>query len=703
MTETPLIDINNIKIETEWVINGDQNIKNMEYSISKIKERLEPGELKGDERIAVVCFGPSLKQEWEKLKDFKWIITCSGAHKFLIERGIIPTWHTDVDPRKHKIELMGQPHPDVTYLPISSAHHEYIDHLNGYKTLLWHGFQGDDLNKLPIIYPRGEWVFAGGCTAGLRTLLIARFLGFTKIDLFGMDCSYPPDNVGEHAAPHPNPSKDGLKFATMFEGVKYNTTAGMVEAAKQFFSEIALLKDCEIMMHGDGLLQHMAKSGWKDPTFNPVHVAGVIAFKAPYLYTQEYLQLNKELHLSNPNYGVSGSKYAAEVLKLSNEYGSNDILDYGCGKGTLQGALGFNIKEYDPAIPGKDSNPEPADIVVCTDVLEHIEPEFIDWVIGDVARCTKKVAYIVIHTGPAQKTLRDGRNAHLIQENKAWWWKKLNVQFKIDEMIEEGSHIKAWCNPRTGKIPDTVEEFDKEQLSFNYEVADGVKYVVVNQHTKWRVETLRTKEPSTISWLESMSDSDILWDVGANVGMYTLWAAKNRGVKVYAFEAESQNYALLTQNIFLNELSESIKWFNAAIGDRVGAGELGLTEFMPGSSCHQFDVAADWQGKPKNFEAKQPCFVFTIDWLMENCGLPQPTHIKIDIDGLEPKVIYGAIRTLRNVKSMLIEVNNTLPEHQQMLKLLAGMGFWYDNNQVNQALRKNGPFVGVGEYVFRRN
>lgn len=701
MTTTQLVDLNTTKIDTAWVISQEQNADNMAYAISKIKGRLEPGPLRGDDRIAVVCYGPSLKDEWEKLKEFKWIISCSGAHKFLVDRDIIPTWHVDVDPRPHKIDLMGKPHPDVTYLPISSAHKKYIDHLDGYKTLLWHGFQGDDLTTLPIIFPRGEWVFAGGCTVGLRALLIARFLGFTKMALFGMDCSYPDGNTGEHAAHHPNPAKDSQKVSTIYNGVKYNTTLGMVEGARQFFKEIALLKDCEIMMYGEGMLQDMAKGGWSDPNFNPVHVNGVIAFKAPNLYTDQYLNLNKQLHQQNPNYGISGSRYSGEVLKLVDQYKTDDILDYGCGKGTLAKSLQMAIKEYDPAIEGKNANPAPADIVVCTDVLEHIEPDYIDWVIRDLGRCTKKVAFIVIHTGPAQKTLPDGRNTHLIQENKAWWWKKLNQAFDIDEMLEDGPHLSVWCKPKGS--PATIEAFDKEQLSFNYAVADGVKYVTVNHHTEWRVETLKTKEPATMAWLEGMSAGDILFDVGANVGMYTLWVAKNRGVNVYAFEAESQNYALLTQNIYINEISDKVKAYNMAVGDKVGPGELRLTEFMPGSSCHQLDSHLDWNGRPKEFAFNQACFTVSIDWLVDNGYMPQPTHIKIDIDGLEPLVVYGAIKTLRNVESVLIEVNDNLPEHKAMVKLLGGLGFWYDQNQVNMAVRKSGTFTGVGEYVFRRS
>src|SRR5262245_47806809 len=88
----------------------DEQIK---LAISMPIPRLPPqGELR-DDRIAIVCFGPSLKDTIEEIRGFKYVMTCSGAHKVLLEHGIVPTWHVEVDPRKHKIDLLGPPHPDV--------------------------------------------------------------------------------------------------------------------------------------------------------------------------------------------------------------------------------------------------------------------------------------------------------------------------------------------------------------------------------------------------------------------------------------------------------------------------------------------------------------------------------------------------------------------------------------------------------------
>jgi hypothetical protein len=104
----------------------------------------------------------------------------------------------------------------------------------------------------------------------------------------------------------------------------------------------------------------------------------------------------------------------------------------------LAKAIPFPIWEYDPAIPTKATPPRAADLVVCTDVLEHIEPECLEAVLIDLHRVVLKIGYFIINTGPARKTYADGRNTHLLQEGRAWWEKRLSKYFKIGKIIEQG-------------------------------------------------------------------------------------------------------------------------------------------------------------------------------------------------------------------------------------------------------------------------
>lgn len=164
------------------------------------------------------------------------------------------------------------------------------------------------------------------------------------------------------------------------------------------------------------------------------------------LITEEYKNLNQKLHETNKSYGTSGHKWANPIIGLCEMIKSKDVLDYGCGKSTLAQNLPFEIKQYDPAIPKYSESPEPAHIVVCTDVLEHIEPECLDDVLADIRRLTKSICFLGIANRPAVKVLEDGRNAHLIQEDESWWLNKLFPLFHIIQFQSNGIPVPGESN-----------------------------------------------------------------------------------------------------------------------------------------------------------------------------------------------------------------------------------------------------------------
>jgi hypothetical protein len=125
--------------------------------------------------------------------------------------------------------------------------------------------------------------------------------------------------------------------------------------------------------------------------------------------TADYAELNRKLHDENEGYGSGSWRHAQKVMDLRNDTNSVTVLDYGCGKGALKVALGNPewMREYDPAVPGKDAKPEMADLVICTDVLEHIEPDLLDNVLTHIARLTANAALLIIATRPAGKLLPD--------------------------------------------------------------------------------------------------------------------------------------------------------------------------------------------------------------------------------------------------------------------------------------------------------
>lgn len=146
----------------------------------------------------------------------------------------------------------------------------------------------------------------------------------------------------------------------------------------------------------------------------------------------KYLESQKELHARPKGYGGGGHHWADQVADLADRYSCASILDYGCGQGTLGKVLrkrvaGAEVVDYDPAIPGKDSIEKyrTFDLVVCTDVLEHIEPDRLGVVIDHLFRLSNKLLFLVIATRPSNKFFKDGKNVHLIIEPASWWRERL--------------------------------------------------------------------------------------------------------------------------------------------------------------------------------------------------------------------------------------------------------------------------------------
>ncbi len=251
----------------------------------------------------------------------------------------------------------------------------------------------------------------------------------------------------------------------------------------------------------------------------------------------------------------------------------------------------------------------------------------------------------------------------------------------------------------------TLEEY--ESLNPRCEIEhEGVNMVfsAPSQLTRWRVESIYTKEPWTLEWIASFQPDEILLDCGANVGMYTIWAAATRKVRVFSFEPESQNYALLNRNIQNNRLQGLVKAYCMGLSDKSGLFDLHMADMRVGGSCHAVDEALDFELKPLKSLFVQGCIAKTLDELVGDGAVPVPTHIKIDVDGFEHRVIAGARRTLVNpaVRSLLIETNQNLADHMAMVRELNALGFMHDAAQVRRAERKEGTFKGVAEHVFRR-
>lgn len=140
------------------------------------------------------------------------------------------------------------------------------------------------------------------------------------------------------------------------------------------------------------------------------------------------------LHARPGGFGGKGRRYIETVLAIMRQVGAYSVLDYGCGQGSLACELrlrGVECREFDPGVVGKDAMPMFADLVVCSDVLEHVEPDKLRNVIAHLQALARKAIFVVIALDETAKTLTDGRNAHLIIRHAEWWAAKFDEHHMI--------------------------------------------------------------------------------------------------------------------------------------------------------------------------------------------------------------------------------------------------------------------------------
>ncbi len=219
-----------------------------------------------------------------------------------------------------------------------------------------------------------------------------------------------------------------------------------------------------------------------------------------------------------------------------------------------------------------------------------------------------------------------------------------------------------------------------------------------------RILTLMVSEPETIAWLNSMNESDILWDVGANVGIFTIYAAVQREVTVFSFEPESNNYALLNRNIQANNVNERVKAVCCGLSDVTSLVNLYKYCDFESSGINSVGQEIDAHLKPRKSLASQAVMAYKGTDIHDLLHIPYPTHIKIDVDGIEHLIINGLADFLKHgCKSILVELNFGIEEHRNAAELLRSFGFVYNSQLTDDTQIKDGYWKGMVNMIFVRD
>ncbi len=199
---------------------------------------------------------------------------------------------------------------------------------------------------------------------------------------------------------------------------------------------------------------------------------------------------------------------------------------------------------------------------------------------------------------------------------------------------------------------------------------------VEHWRTLKRAKTYSIKEPETLDWIDNFEPNTCYFDIGANIGQYSLYPAKKYGesIQIFAFEPQSNNYYALNKNIYINNLRRSILSYCIAVSGRTEFSKLYIPKFIPGGNRSQFGKA-DIGNMKISTAHTQGMFGVTLDDLCAKWGFPYPNYIKIDVDGIEISILKGAkhLLTHPNLKSVIVELG-TLQEQNEAVALMKQAG-----------------------------
>ena len=202
-------------------------------------------------------------------------------------------------------------------------------------------------------------------------------------------------------------------------------------------------------------------------------------------------------------------------------------------------------------------------------------------------------------------------------------------------------------------------------------------FTIPNNKSLFRVNTFSTKEPETLDWIDSLSNDCIIWDIGANIGLYSIYAAKIKNKsKIFAFEPSVFNLELLARNIYLNKLEDRIVIIPTPINENTLINKMYMSNTDWGGAMSTFGNDLGWDGNPINKSFVYNTLSISLDDMINKFNLQLPNYIKMDVDGIEHLLLKSGEKVMNNVDSIIIEINDDFIEQKiNAERLLEKYGF----------------------------
>ncbi len=239
-----------------------------------------------------------------------------------------------------------------------------------------------------------------------------------------------------------------------------------------------------------------------------------------------------------------------------------------------------------------------------------------------------------------------------------------------------------------------------------------ISFFSPNYITNFLIDEFFTKEPETLEWIDNFQEQEekiIFWDIGANIGLYSLYAGiKFNNIEVVSFEPSTSNLRILSRNISINNLEKKIK-INQFPLSNVENKYLTFNEgkFIEGVAQHTWGEKLNFEGKIFNASNKYKIFGTSINFLLDNNILKIPNYIKIDVDGIEHLILQGASKYLSNpkIRSLSIELNENFKEQlETVFEIMKENNFniKHKKRAENFVSYKDPKLMGIYNFVFEK-
>jgi len=247
------------------------------------------------------------------------------------------------------------------------------------------------------------------------------------------------------------------------------------------------------------------------------------------------------------------------------------------------------------------------------------------------------------------------------------------IYSRFVSLLKPGEYVWGdMCSQRIGRRQTTIQYR-------NLDTDVTLTFHAPNSLCERRAATFSSKEPETLDWIDRFGGSGALFDIGANVGTYTVYFAKSQPGNVYAFEPSVFNTSLLARNINANNVQAKVRLLMNPLSGTTGYADFKLQSISEGGALSAFGVDYGHDGQPIAPMLSYRTYGFSVDDMVAAGMLPElPALVKIDVDGIEHLILRGAAKTLAapQCRSVLIEVNDGFREQAaEVGAIMRGAGF----------------------------